>query len=611
MATKDALIAEEGNNTGGAAVFDKNAEIVNFEVEPLSIGLTKEQLEKYRNDPFWKPVRTILFALFWIAWIAMFGAAIAIVLLSPKCAEKQKPDWWQTKVSYQVLTATFRDSDGDGVGDFAGITEKIDFLRKIGVTTIYPTPVLQVQKDEYFNSYDVVDHMQVEPRFGTEEQFKELIETAHNRDMYIVMDLPVSTISSSHKWFAEDQDKDLFITAKPGDVGFNSTKFHSFHGSNTLKYLGYPGALNPVLNWKNEKVKQSIQEAIKKYLLLGVDGFHIDHVSQLAVDSVGNTIATDAIQTLKEITTSIREFIANHSELSSKKIVLSSSLQDIENLHSDARQTGLLHYVIDNSFANLNNNLCLQNFSSVANCVHVALDKAYQRHEADSYTPYWQFSNADEPRLASRFDSETANLLSFLQLTLPGALSVYYGQELGLKNGLTKTGTDQQRGIMQWTPKGNDHHGFTNDGGDLFFAETEDTLNQDNFDTQYGLETSPLKVYRKLAKLRQRDEAMIVGDTVRHAILNDVIVFSRYVRASNNTAQGNAYVVALNFGDSQASLDLGTSQYQKLYPSNKNINNVEISVVTTNVTQYAVRQKVDLALEPLILPPKQAILFKL
>ncbi|KAK6046531.1 hypothetical protein COOONC_15963 [Cooperia oncophora] len=104
MATKQALMAEEGKS--GQATFEKNGEKVIFELEPKNVGLTKDQLEKYRNDPFWKPVRTILFALFWLSWLAMFAGAILIVVLSPKCAEKQKPEWWQTKVSYQVRTPT-------------------------------------------------------------------------------------------------------------------------------------------------------------------------------------------------------------------------------------------------------------------------------------------------------------------------------------------------------------------------------------------------------------------------------------------------------------------------------------------------------------------------
>ncbi|PIO58694.1 hypothetical protein TELCIR_19866, partial [Teladorsagia circumcincta] len=147
---------------------------------------------------------------------------------------------------------------------------------------------------------------------------------------------------------------------------------------------------------------------------------------------------------------------------------------------------------------------------------------------ADSFSPYWQFSNADSSRLASRFDAETATLLTFMQLTLPGALSLYYGQELGLTN---VGNPPSPRGIMQWAPSGNDHHGFLSSSeaniGKLFFAESDNTDEQDNFE-----------IYQKLARMRQRDEALIVGSTVRHTLEGDVIIYSRYVKGENGTCVG-------------------------------------------------------------------------
>lgn len=119
------------------------------------------------------------------------------------------------------------------------------------------------------------------------------------------MDLPVSSVSTQHPWF-RDGEADVFVTATEGSVAYNQPNFHKFLNDNTtkyssarrsstriliqrwlLRYLGYPTAANPVLNWSSERVKSTIHDAIKKFLLLGVDGFHIDHVSQLAVDELG------------------------------------------------------------------------------------------------------------------------------------------------------------------------------------------------------------------------------------------------------------------------------------------------------------------------------------
>lgn len=605
MASSQALMTEEGKT--GQAAFEKKSEKVIFDLEQKCHGLTKEQLEKYRNDPFWKPVRTVLFALFWISWLAMFAGAVLIVVLSPKCAEKQKPEWWQTKVSYQLLTPTFYDTDNDGVGDFQGITEKLDLLRKIGVTTVYPSPIIEIEKDDYFNPYNVIDHFMVDKRFGTEDQFKELIETAHNRDMYVVMDMPISSVSIHHLWF-RDGEKEMFVTAKKASTAFNQPNFHEFPNDNTTKYLGYPTSTNPVLNWSNDKVKTTILDSMKRFLLLGIDGFHIDHVSQLAIDELGKPDHDGAILVLKELTSSIKDFINSHKDLRGKEIVLFSSLRDIEQLHVKAKETGDLHYVIDNTFASLSTAGCSEGLVA---CVHSTLIAAYSRHESDSFTPYWQFSNPDSSRLASRFDAETANLLTFMQLTLPGALSLYYGQELGLRDvGDPPT----PRGIMQWSPSGNDHHGFLSSGnsniGKLFFAESEDTGESDNFETQYAEENSPLKVYQKLAKMRQREQALMIGSTMRDIVDGGVIIYSRFVKGVNDTAVGTAFIVALNFGLDEALVNFAHLSINALVPINKDLTKAEVAAVTPGEFKYRARQKIDLTGSPVILTAKQAIMVK-
>ncbi|KIH49288.1 hypothetical protein ANCDUO_20638, partial [Ancylostoma duodenale] len=229
-----------------------------------------------------------------------------------------------------------------------------------------------------------------------------------------------------------------------------------------------------------------------------------------------------------------------------------------------------------------------------------------------SYSPYWQFSNADSSRLASRFDPDTANLFTFMQLTLPGALSLYYGQELGL----TDVGSPPSpRGIMQWTPSGNDHHGFLSSGdaniGKLFFAESNDSKEEDNFEAQYTQENSPLKVYQKLAKMRQRDEALILGSTVRHGLEGDTLVYSRYVKGENGTAVGTAFVVALNFGVHPSPVDFAHFTGQELIPTNKDLAKAEVAAVTPGVQEYRARQKMDLTHEKITLPGKQALLIRL
>ncbi|GMR44683.1 hypothetical protein PMAYCL1PPCAC_14878, partial [Pristionchus mayeri] len=596
------------------AKFDKIKDEVRVDVGQKLIGLTKEELEHFKNDPCWRRIRLFLFAVFWLVWALMFAGAIAIVVLSPKCAEKQQPKWWQTKVSYQVLTPTFYDPKGDGVGTIEGITQKIDLLRKIGVTTVYPSPVLAGHKDEFFDTQAVVDHQNVDPRFGTNEDLKKLVEAAHDRDMYVVLDLPLSSVSKHHPWLqnVSTNSDDAFIwkTVTAGQP--NPPGFYDAPARGGKKYLGYPDADHPVLNWKSDKVKNTIMGAIHTLVDMGVDGFNLDHVSRLAVDADGKPQHDEAIKKLAEISADIRAYQKTKPELAEKEIVLFSSLHDMEDLHARVTETNDLQYTIDNSFTKLSKDSC---GAATAKCVHDALAAAFARETTGSgFHPYWQFSNAQSKRLASRFDADTANLLTFTQLTLPGAMSLYYGQELGQKDGSGgASGMPPQAGIMQWETKGDEHHGFSKTPGKLFFAETEGGDGaSDNFESQYAEENSPLKVYQKLAKLRQRDEVMIIGETKRDELRDDVIVFSRFVRASEDSdeATGAAYVVVLNFGAAEAPVDLNTLGAGVL-PKGKALTAAEITAVTPGVTDLRARDKHDLSATTLKVPAKQGVLIRI
>ena len=123
--------------------------------------------------------RYTLFALFWLVWIGMFAGAIAIVIASPRCVAKKAKPWHHSAVAYQIFTPTFRDADGDGVGDFNGIKEKLNDLRRVGVTAIWPSPLLTTNKND-FGVAEIVDGESVDPRFGTESELMALIERAHD-----------------------------------------------------------------------------------------------------------------------------------------------------------------------------------------------------------------------------------------------------------------------------------------------------------------------------------------------------------------------------------------------------------------------------------------------
>uniref|UniRef100_A0A183CK17 SLC3A2_N domain-containing protein n=1 Tax=Globodera pallida TaxID=36090 RepID=A0A183CK17_GLOPA len=138
-------------------------------VQPTAklIGLTKEQLEQYRNDPFWKAIRYSLFVAFWLVWLAMFVGAILIVVLSPKC---HQVNWTEKMVAYKVFTLAYSDSK-NGIGDFATVGKKLEDLKNIGVSAIWPTPVLKYYKNAL--GPEAIEKLEVSDQLGGVDAFKD------------------------------------------------------------------------------------------------------------------------------------------------------------------------------------------------------------------------------------------------------------------------------------------------------------------------------------------------------------------------------------------------------------------------------------------------------
>uniref|UniRef100_A0A915AWE5 alpha-glucosidase n=2 Tax=Parascaris univalens TaxID=6257 RepID=A0A915AWE5_PARUN len=593
----NAVVAESGRGK-----FTKDDETVDVQVTTQLIGLTKEQLEKYRNDPFWKPLRLILFVLFWLAWIAMFVGAILIVVLSPKCATKKAPEWWRSKVSYQVFTPTFRDSDGNGIGDFKGIEEKLDDLRKIGVQNLWVTPVIATQKDD-FMPYDVVDFSEIDERFGTMQQFKEMLDAVHSHDMHFVMDLPISTTSAKHIWFDDAKQggkyKNYYVWKKAADVE-DDNNYVKLTGMDEA-FLAYERR-DPILNWENPEVKQALIGIAKNYLDLGVDGFHLAHVNQLMKNHGSGSFAKAALSALEGFNNELEKYIESNEALKEKKIIVFCSLNDMEDIQpndSENYNSANLQYVIDDSVTKLDEHTCQD---GVAKCLYGALENALRHFDRSKLPHIWQFTNYAVSRPTSRFDIPTGNLMTFVQMTLPGAVEIYYGQELGLTDAVNSS--KPFTGLMQWDSS--KYAGFTSSNQQPFFTNTADTEKL-NYKAQFDLVNSPLKTFRNLAKLRQRDDNMVFSGMTLAPLINDLIMFSRVHHADDTTNTiGAAYIVVANFGSSDASVDISS-----LVPADRSSVDVEIVALTANDEKYRARQHINLSNEKLSLGPKQGILLRI
>lgn len=166
-----------------------------------SVGMSKEELMQYANDPFWVRLRMFLFILFWLVWFAMLIGAIVIIAVAPKCPATSSLPWWQKSTIYQVYVRSFKDSNGDGEGDIRGIISKLDYLKDIGIDTIILSPIYPSPMKD--SGYDVTNYTDIDPRFGTFEDFDELVEKLHNEknNMKVIIDFIPNHTSDLHPWF--------------------------------------------------------------------------------------------------------------------------------------------------------------------------------------------------------------------------------------------------------------------------------------------------------------------------------------------------------------------------------------------------------------------------
>ncbi|MFH4973309.1 hypothetical protein AB6A40_000018 [Gnathostoma spinigerum] len=590
-------LTEVINMEGGDAKFAKGDDAVDVHTSPQMIGLTKEELEKYREDPFWKPLRLVMFILFWLVWIAMFAGAIIIVVLSPKCAGKKEVEWWRTKVSYKIFTPSFRDEDGNGIGDFKGVEAKLDDVRKLGVQNIWLTPVLATQKDDFL-PYDVIDFNKVDERFGTMDDLKSLISATHSRGMHFVMDLPISTTSVKHVWFEAAKSggeyRNYYITKKASDVR-GDRNYITPVGSD-VAYLANNGK-DPILNWQNPAVKTALVDVAKKFLEMGVDGFHVVGVSQLMKNLDSAEYANAAISALNGFDDALDEYIESNTVLKEKKIVVFASLDDMQKLKPhDHEHLGVtsLEYLIDNSMNKLTNETCR---NGLAHCLRETLENSLKQSSVSKLPHVWQVTDFDVSRPTSRFDKAAGNLLTFVQLALPGALEFYYGQEIGLSD--TDSAVGNTTGVMQWNDEAN--AGFTSYQGDLFFKTTKDYKTV-NYKTEYALEDSPIKTFQNTAKLRQREENFALAPMKMMPRTDDIIVFSR-IQSVDNATVGAGFIVVANFG-AASEIDISP-----LIPSDRRDAGASFAAVSDTVTKYNPRQHVDLT-KPIELQSNQGVIVR-
>lgn len=451
-------------------------------------------------------------------------------------------------VVYQIYPRSFKDSNNDGVGDLAGIIEKLDYLRTLGADAVwicpfYPSPMVDF-------GYDVQDYQNVDPQFGTLADFDLLISEAHKRNIRVIIDLVFNHTSDQHSWFVESKSgrenpkRDWYVWRDGKADSTPPNNWLSVFGGSAWEYDPQTGQYylhsfakqQPDLNWDNPEVRQAMQAVMKFWLGKGVDGFRMDAVDFFAKDKA---LRDDPVNPTFQAGVDLPYDSLLHI-YSKRQYRLFHYLQEMADIllqtpgrfmFLEARphaQPDLAWYqeYYDHVDPRVTAPFNLQ-FVNKGWDIGAFKDSIndFQAILSPGDTPVYVLGNHDCKRVATRFGSRATFAAAVLQLTLPGVAVVYYGEELGMRNlfieskeaqdimekGVPGAGfnRDPSRSPMQWSAEPN--AGFST--AKPWLPVNEDYL-QINVEHEAKDPASLLSLYRWLSAFRHRSAAIRQGNYV-------------------------------------------------------------------------------------------------
>ena len=400
-------------------------------------------------------------------------------------------NWWKEAVFYEIFVRSFNDSDGNGIGDFNGITQKLDYLQELGITAIWLMPI---HPSPSYHGYDVTDYYEVNPEYGTMVDFKNLLNEAHKRDIKIIIDLVLNHTSSQHPWFKQansdpnSEYHDYYVWSENGDGN------GGWHQGQQGYYFGLFWEGMPDLNYNNPNVTADMFKVTDYWLTgIGVDGFRVDAAKHL-IEEDGKRENTPATHTwLKGFYTAYK---GQNPQAYAIGEVFGAGSSVIKSYTGD-QLDHIFNFEMSSGFVN--------SVKGGGNSGIVSAFKfAFQDMPDFNYATF--LTNHDQNRVMSVFngDINKAKVAASLMLTSPGTPFIYYGEEIGM---LGVKPDEDIRVPMQWSDA--EYAGFSTvtpwraPNADYttvnVAAESEDT-------------NSLLNHYRTLIQLRKGHPALLVGD---------------------------------------------------------------------------------------------------
>uniref|UniRef100_A0A914BUM8 alpha-glucosidase n=1 Tax=Acrobeloides nanus TaxID=290746 RepID=A0A914BUM8_9BILA len=567
--------------------------------------LTVEELNEYKNDPFWKKLRWILYLLFWLTWILMFVGAIIIIITSPGCAAIATK-WWHSAIVYELWTPSFQDSNADGYGDLSGISSRLNQLRKIGVNTVFPRPFIAVDE----SGLGAVDYTKIHDKIGSLDQAMSFIEELRSKGLKIVIDIPIVATSIDHDWFQRSAKASLpensdFASYYYWKRNVNPSDYVSEYKNLGIFYFHLQNRSDlAILNWKSPHVSKDIKKALSFWIDKGVDGFHFGHVDFLARSPDGMQPDWPEISRILEDVCEHVNMYRNESIVAAgKDIFLFASPEPLREEHKklliyDAKLDGIINTELTK--VALQNKICYESEHHVAGCANEILSDLLSFHnEHSDIIPIWQFGNSFVSRVASRVGSRShAELLALIQLILPGANIFYYGEEIALRD--IENIPYPQRGAMPWDDSINS--GFSSAPPTTLNAHLQPDYQNINFERQYSDTNGYVKMFKGLARMRQMNNVLISGKTYISKTVDNGFTLCRF----DPTTSEKAIIVAVNFGKTSTVQSLADLPPFQKYSHAKT---GQVIAINSNPHNYHLRETIDLSHMEIHLGPEEGIVF--
>ena len=516
--------------------------------------------------------------------------------------------WWHSSVVYQIYPRSFKDSNGDGIGDINGIREKLDYLKELGIDVIWLSPVYKSPNDD--NGYDISDYCDIMDEFGTMEDMDNLLKEANERGIKILMDLVVNHTSDEHKWFIEakkskdNEYRDYYIWRdkveghEPNELGscFSGSAWQ-YDETTGQYYLHLFSKKQPDLNWENEKVRNEVYKMMNFWVDKGIGGFRMDVID--LIGKVPDEMITGNGPKLHEY---LQEM--NKAALEGKDLLTVGetwgAIPDVAKLYSNPGRKEL-SMVFQFEHIGLDQIEGKEKWD-VKSLELLDLKKVLSKWQTELEGQGWNslfWNNHDLPRIVSRWGNdkeyriESAKMLATLLHGMKGTPYIYQGEELGMTNvrfddineyndieslnmykdriskgytheeimeSIYAKGRDNARTPMQWDDSEN--AGFTT--GTPWLAVNK---NYDKINAKQCLqdENSIFNHYKKLIDIRKNNDTIIYGD-YKLLCEDDENIFA-YVRELN----GDKILVVCNFYDKDVEFKFdGDFNYSKVLLSNYN-----------------------------------------